>query len=511
MSEGQDTASYLRTSHLEGDLGKRGARGAVVMLASQGLKVLLQIASTVVLARLLTPDDFGVIAMAATVMNFVMMFKDLGLSQATIQREHLTQSQVTSLFWVNVLLSVVLMVIVIALAPLVALLYHEPRLAEVVVALSVGFVLTGLSVQSEALLKRQMRFIRVAAVDVSATAIGFAAGVVSALLGAGYWALVVMRLVQQATARVGVSLACGWRPGWPSWDPSAASLVRFGGHITGFQLANYFARNADNVLIGWYWGASSLGLYDRAYRLFTAPLQEINAPLGSVMVPMLSRLRDRPAQYRRAYLGVIEKISMITMPLAAFAMVTSDWLIPFAFGEQWRDAAPIFAFLSLAMINQPVTNTTGWLFISQNRTSGLLRWGMLGGALTTASFIIALPFGPIAMAGSYACLNVFVLTPLLFWYVGREGPVSMKDLYGAVRTPLLLGVMVMASLYALRMVGLLPGESSGLVCAIGVTVILTVVTLTALPSGRKVLADALKLMRMISYDNKLNRISNGGS
>ena len=502
MSERQNAESYLKTSHLQADLGKRGARGAVVMMTSQGLKALLQIASTVLLARLLTPDDFGVIAMAATAMNFVMIFKDLGLSQATMQREHLTASQVTTLFWLNVLFSVGLMLIVIALAPLLALLYHEPRLTEVTMALSVGFLLTGLSVQSEALLKRQMRFIPIAVVDLSATAIGFVAGIVSALLGIGYWALVVMRLAQQAAAPVGVALACGWRPGRPCWDPSAAILVRFGGHITGFSLLNFFSRNADNVLIGWYWGAAWLGLYDRAYRLFTAPLHEINAPLGSVMVPMLSRLRDRPPQYRRAYLGAIEKISIITMPLAAFAIVTSDWLIPLAFGEQWRDAAPIFAFLSLAMINQPVANTTGWLFISQNRTSELLRWGMIGGTLTTASFIIALPFGPIAMAGSYACLNVFALTPLLFWYVGREGPVSTKDLYATVRTPLLLGAVVMVSLYVLRMVELLHAGSSGLLSAIGVTVILTVLTLTALPSGRKILADALTLMRMISYDKQ---------
>ena len=256
MSERQNAASYLKTSHLQADLGKRGARGAVVMMTSQGLKALLQIASTVVLARLLTPDDFGVIAMAATAMNFVMIFKDLGLSQATMQREHLTGSQVTTLFWLNVLFSVGLMLIVIALAPLIALFYDEPRLTEVTMALSVGFLLTGLSVQSEALLKRQMRFIPIAVVDFSATAIGFVAGIVSALLGIGYWALVVMRLAQQAAAPVGVALACGWRPGRPCWDPSAANLVRFGGHITGFSLLNYFSRNADNVLIGWYWGAA---------------------------------------------------------------------------------------------------------------------------------------------------------------------------------------------------------------------------------------------------------------
>ena len=498
MSERQDTASYLKTSHLQVDLGKRGARGAVVMMTSQVLKALLQIASTVALARLLTPDDFGVLAMAATVMNFAMIFNDLGLSQATMQREHLTASQVTTLFWLNVLFSVGLMLIVIALAPLLALLYHEPRLTEVTMALSVGFLLTGLSVQSEALLKRQMRFIPIAVVDFSATAIGFVAGIVSALLGIGYWALVVMRLAQQAAAPVGVALACGWRPGRPCWDPSAAILVRFGGHITGFSLLNFFSRNADNVLIGWYWGAAWLGLYDRAYRLFTAPLHGINAPLGSVMVPMLSRLRDRPAQYRRAYLGAIEKISMITMPLAAFAIVTSDWLIPFAFGEQWRDAAPIFAFLSLAMINQPVTSTTGWLFISQDRTRELLHWGIFGGTLTTASFVVALPFGPAAVAGSYACLSFFVSTPLLFWFVGRKGSVSAKDLYSVVVAPLLAAVSVLVGLALLRLAHWLPEGGVGILVALAAVPILSGATLLVLPSGRDALRDVLRVMRLVA-------------
>ncbi len=488
-----DSERHFRTDHLEADLKGRSVRGGAVTMAAQAGQFILKLGAVVVLARLLTPEDFGLIAMVAAVTGFITMFKDMGLSMATVQRAEVSHRQVNALFWINVALSVAVMLLTVALAPAVAWFYGEPRLVEITLALAGALLLGGIGVQHLAILKRQMRFVALAATEIIAIIVSITVAVVAAWQGAGYWALVLQQLMLDTIRTVVAWTACRWRPGRPRWAEDLGAMLAFGGNLTGFNVVNYFARTADDLLIGRYVGAGALGLYTKAYQLMLLPLRQINAPIASVMVPTLSRLAGKPEQYRSAYLRALEKISMLTMPGVAFMIMTSDWLIELILGPQWRGASEIFAFLGLAALAQPVANTTGWLFISQNRTRDMFRWGLLGSTLAVLSIIAGLPWGAVGVAASYAATSVLLRTPLLLWIVGRRGPVSAKDQYRRVFPAACAALSVGGSLYVFRVATGITDVVLGLALTLGIALVVTLAVFLLLPSGRAALRHALDL------------------
>ena len=428
---------FLRTDHLAADLAGRSVRGGAVTMSAQAVGLVLHLAATVILARLLTPGDYGLVAMVAAVTGFVALFQDAGLSAATVQRADVTHAQVSTLFWVNVAVSVVLGTVTCALAPAVAWFYDEPRLTAVAAVAGGTFLFGGLAVQHAALLRRQMRFGTLAGVQLGAQAVGLAVALAAAWAGAGYWALVAFSASSSAVNALLVWLTCGWRPGRPARAAGVGGLLRFGGHLTGFNTANYFSRNADNVLIGWWWGAGPLGLYSRAYALLMLPLRQVNGPLAGVMVPALSRLADDRARRERAYLRTVAAVALATMPPAAGLAVAADEVIAVALGPRWTGAVPIFRWLAVLAVVQPACNTAGWLFTASGHTAALSRWGLASAAAITAGFAAAVPYGPAAVAAAYAGVNM-LLAPVLLLYASRLGLVVPGHVVRAMIPPALV-------------------------------------------------------------------------
>lgn len=484
VSQPADSDQYFQTEHLKSDLMKRSTYGGAVTIGAQGLKFLLSTASTIILARLLTPQDFGLVGMVAIIYGFVSMFQYLGLSTATIQWEGLSHEQVSTLFWINLALSSLIALIVIASAPAIARFYHEPRLVGITIGYCLSLFLTGLFIQHEALLNRQMRFLAIAVIDISALLIGLLAGIVAAWYGAGYWALVLNFFVMTLATAVGNWVTCRWRPGWPVRGSGVRSMLGFGGNVTGFNIFTYFARNIDNALIGKYWGASQLGLYAKAYQLLLLPVQQINAPFAAVAIPALSRLQDVPDRYRATYLKIIEKIAIITMPGVVFMIVTADWLVVFLLGQQWYETSHIFMLLGIAALIQPVSKTTVWLFLTQARSREMLRWGIIGGIISIISIVAGLPWGALGVAASYAFGEFFLVTPLLFWFVGRKGPVRTVDFYRTIAPAALASVSSLILLLLVRP-WLNPFHLIiRLVAAFVLVLTASILTLAVLPSGR---------------------------
>ncbi len=236
--------------------------------------------------------------MVTAVTNFVNLFNHLGLSMATVQRAEITHAQVSALFWVNLGLSVVLAGITTVLAPVLAWFYGEPRLVGITLALAAAFVFGGLTVQHQALLRRRMEFRALAIINIVAAMTMAVVGISAALCGMGYWSLVCMYIALPAAQAVGVWVACRWRPGGFAWHTGVGSMLAFGGHVTGYNLVNYFSRNLDNVLIGWRWGAAPLGLYSRAYTLLLLPIKQVSPPIAAIAIPAMSRLYTDPPRYR---------------------------------------------------------------------------------------------------------------------------------------------------------------------------------------------------------------------
>ena len=473
------------TEDLQSDLGLHAARGAVVTIASQGLKFALNLAATIILARLLTPEDYGLLGMVAVVTGFVELFKDLGLSSATIQRAELNQGQISTLFWLNVAGSVAITILTMALAPIVARFYGDPRLISITIATAAGFLCGGLTVQHEALLKRRMHFAALATAEILSLMVAIVIAIALAWHGARYWALVISQLINGLVYAACVWTACRWRPGSPVLDAGTRSMLAFGRHLTAFSVMNYFARNLDNLLIGRYWGSDQLGLYARAYQLLTLPIDQINTPIAAVAVPALSPLATSPERYRQAYLSLLEAIAFLTMPLMAFMIVTSDWIVSLLLGPQWYHVSQIFQFLAIAGFVQPICNTTGWLFVSQGRTKHMFQWGMIGSSIIIVSIVAGLPWGAVGVAASYSATFICVVTPLLFWFVGRTGPVRTLSLYVTVAPVALASLCALATSAAFRHSGPVTSPFVGIMSSALVTVATLFGVLTALPAGRR--------------------------
>lgn len=414
-----DPERYLRTDRLTADLRERSVRGGAITMAAQICRFFLQLGSTVVLARLLTPADYGLIGMVAVFVGFISLFKDLGLSEATIQKAEITHNQVSNLFWVNVMLSTAIMLLTAALAPVVAWFYGEPRLTWITIVLAGGFIFGGLTVQHQALLRRQMRFTTLAAIEIASMLVGIATAIVWALYKKDYWALVLMQLASTITSMVGVWLACGWRPSLPKRYSGAGTLLAFGGHLTGFNILNYFSRNLDNVLIGWKVGAQQLGFYAKAYQLLLMPFDQINVPVAKVALPTLSRLQSEPERYRAYYIQAIRLLVTLGMPLVVFMFVAADKLILTMLGQQWTEAILIFRLLAPAAFVSTFNVAAGWVYVSLGRTDRQWRWGLLTSMVDAIGFIIGIKWGAVGIATAYGITRVGLRYPaILYCYKG---------------------------------------------------------------------------------------------
>jgi len=409
-------------------------RGGLVTLSSQGAQFLLQSISTVVLARLLAPADFGLVAMVTAVSGLGQAFADLGLSEATIQREKISRDQVNMLFWINVGIGVTLMLIMAGLSPALAWFYKEPRLRNIACVVSLTFLFGGLKVQHDALLRRQMRFKALAIRDVTAYALAVPAAIVLAWRGAGYWALVALPLTLNATLMVLSWAMARWMPGLPRRGANVGPLISFGSKVAASYVVYSVNRGADGVLIGWRWGAGPLGLYSRAYNLLMLPVRQLSAPARSVAVPAFSRTQAEPERYARYYLRAVNLILWIITPVFGLLFVGAEPLIVLALGSKWRDAAPVFQILAIAAIGQMLFETTNWLFVSRGQSKRLLAMQLILSPVIIGSFAAGLPFGirGVAWTGSLA------LIALLTWvmhYAFQGTELTLRRLAEAILCP----------------------------------------------------------------------------
>jgi len=487
---------FFETEHLKADLKGRSVRGGAVAIAAQGVSFFLRMGSTVVLARLLTPQDYGLIAMVTVVTGFVAMFKDMGLSMATVQRAEVNHGQISTLFWINVLLSLGVMVVIAALAPAIAWFYGEPQLVWVTLALAGAFIFGGLTVQHQALLRRQMRFVSLALIQIISMLVGVLTAIIAAFYGAGYWALVLMQLATAFTSAISVWVVCGWRPGRPVRRSGVRKMLAFGGHLTGFNFVNYFARNADNVLIGKLWGSGQLGLYSKAYGLLMLPISQIRGPLTAVALPALSRIQDDPKRYKRYYAKLIALIAFISMPLTLFLAFCSKSIIHLLLGDQWLDASRIFQILAIAAFIQPVATTRGLVLLSLGQSGRYLKFGIFHSFLVVTSFAVGIRWGAIGVASAYAVANYLILFPSL-WYCFRLTPISTATFLKAIIRP------VIASLFmALAILGAHPflvdrPDAIVISAALIISSLAYLLMWALMPNGLQVLRDFASYVQLV--------------
>ncbi len=473
-------------------LKRRSVRGGAATFAAQGVRFALQFGAQVALARLLTPAQFGVVAMVAPLVGLVQLFAELGLAQAVIQRPSLTHRELSGLFWINAAVSLGLAALLAAASPLVAAFYGEPRTMAVTASLAVPLLLGGLAAQQMALMNRRMQFMALAAVDVGSTAAAAAAGILCAWCGLGYWSLVAMQVANNAANLLAAWAVSGWRPDKPRWDPAVTPLLRFGGHVTGYNLVNYFSFTLDNVLIGWAGGVGALGLYDRAFRLMLPSVMQLTTPFTRITLPLLSRLQAEPDRYRSSFALVLRALLLATLPGLAWSIVFADPIVVGLLGARWQAAGPILAALGAGALLLPVNNAMAWLFVSQGRVREQLAWSAAGSGIVLASFAAGLPWGPVGVAAASAAFAWVVGSPLLFWAATRRGPVGLRDLLNAV-LPVALATLAAGGTLASIPGSVWPAGAAGLAAALAVAYAATLAVLACLPAGNRMLRDLWRL------------------
>ena len=397
-------------------------------MAMQCVRFALQFCSLVVLARLLTPADFGIVAMVTAIIGVADILRDFGLSSAAIQAKFLNNAERTNLFWVNVGIGCAGAVAILLCTPLISRLYGQHRLAPIIFSLAWVLVLSGINTQFNAELARSLRFKALALADISAQALGIAAAITVAALGGGYWAIVVQQIVVAVMTLTFNMSVCHWRPGLPRRSVSITRFFRFGGGVFGTQLIAYATKNIDNVAIGAYWGAGPLGLYSRAYQMLMTPLSQINAPLTRVALPVLSRVQEDDVVYAR-YLKKAQLVGCyLTATVFAMCAALATPLVALLFGPKWHGVAPIFALLAIGGVFRSISQISYWIFLSRGKPGEQFKQYLVTQPVMVGIILAGLPWGPKGVAIGVS-IAYFLDWAISLWWVGRAAHVDSRMLF----------------------------------------------------------------------------------
>lgn len=418
------------------ELKNKSIRGGLALLVAQALKFLLQIIVTILLSRLILPEDFGILAIIFAVTNFVAIFKDAGLTLSTVQTQKLNEGQLNTLFWLNSLLGLFLTVVTVLASWFTALIYSDYRLFQLGSVLALIFFFIGLASQPRALLRRELDFAKLAVIEFLAMFLGSISGIVAAWYGVGVWALVILGLVQEFVGMILVFLASTWRPRFQFYWKQSHPLVTFGSYLTAFDLIGYLNFNLDKLLIGWLWGSSPLGFYDKAFQLLLFPLNNLTLPLGKVVHSTLSRLQDEPERYKQYFYRYALFFAGVGMPVVALIFGTADFVIPFLLGENWAPSVGLFKALAPAAFCMTVSPGVSWLYISLGRAKRQLFWHSGMAIIWLFVLVIALQYSVLAVAVAFSVMRVFALIPMLM-YASYNSPVSWIDILKNVSLPAL--------------------------------------------------------------------------
>jgi PST family polysaccharide transporter len=480
-------------NHFSNDLANKSVRGAISTMSAQGVQFILQFTGTIILARLLTPADYGLIGMVLVVVNFAAMFKDAGLSMATVQKDTITREQISTLFWINVLISMGLGLCVLVGSPVVSWFYDKPELTAVTATLSFSFIISGLSIQHEALLRRHMRFDSLAIVQIASQTLTLIVTIISALNGLRYWALILGALTTALSTVILTFYFCPWIPGRMRKSTGVRDMLKFGSHLTGFNFINYFSRNADFILIGRFISPEALGLYSKAYQLFMMPISQIRGPITNVAMPVLSTLQDQPHKYLRYYQTIIDIIATLSVPLTIYCVLEADFIINLLLGPQWIGAVTVFRILAIAGLIQPIAGTRGLVMLSYGHSERYFKWGIINAIFCVSSFIIGIPWGIEGVATAYAIVNFAILIPSLF-YCFDKTPVSVALFLKRFIPPLIFGTFAGFAVIVSKLV-----LTDNTIMAHGICLAIFVLIYSALSMSRSSIRETVAIISKHKY------------
>jgi len=409
---------YLQDHKVSAGVGRAALRAGLVSVASGYGSAVLQIIAAVALARLLTPDDFGVVAIVTALTTFAPFLIDFGLTDATVQRAKITQEQASAVFWISCALGLAVAAGLAGCSPLIASIYHEPRLRSVAMWSAATFVIWGMSGQHLSLLRRALQFTTIAKIQFLGALVGMAVALLLAINGAGYWALVLRPIANAAFVMVGAWWACSWRPGLPVFDREVKSMIRFGMHVVGFSLVYSISRAADRIALGLLYSPKTVGYYQNAVNLYDNSIFLALAQLHNVGSAALSKLQSNPTALIQKYEAALSLLAFFAMPAAATLSITARDVVGIVLGQKWQPAGALLAILALRGIFQAVEGSQGWLHLSLGRPDRWKNWGVINAVVQVVAISCGLPFGATGVAIAMVAASALVACPSIS-YAGR--------------------------------------------------------------------------------------------
>lgn len=475
-------------------LGSSAARNAALSLGGQGARFFLQLASVVILSRLLTETDYGLVGMVWAIIGVGHILKDFGLGAAAIQARNLSRGQRDNLFWVNAGSGLALTGLCLASAPLVATFYRRDDLTELVWWLAPTLLLSGMTTQYRADLTRRLKLGRVAVAETASTVLGLAAGVLGAILGWGPGALVAQQLVGGGLAVALLAISAGWLPRLYKPAEPMRQLFGFGLPMFGAQLLTYLVNNADSVIIGRMFGPAPVGLYNRGLQVVRVPMNQLRGPLDTLSLSVLSRLHsddDRFLKFvRRGQLVMIYPLLAAAGGLIAAAPAVVDLML----GPRWAESAIFIQLLALGEGMTSLAAVGGWIYASRGFALALVKYTAFSAMVRLAFMLAGSMFGPVGVAAGFAVAHV-CLWPVSLWWIGRISGLPTGGLIiAAVRVTV---ICVIPSLLTWGSVLLMDGVTSVLVVPVAITVhLMGFAILWLVPPVRKDYREILATIRM---------------
>jgi len=431
------------------NLRGRAAKGVFWTATSNWGNELVRLVIFALLARLLAPEAFGLAALALIFIGFTQVIADQGLADALVQRKHLDPMHLDSAFWMCMGFGVLLAGVLSVLAVPLALLFREDGLAPVLIALSLAIPIWSASLVQRAILTRQMAFRSLALRTLISITVGAIFGIGAAVLGFGVWSLVAQHIASPIAGLVVLWRVTPWRPRFTFSVAHFRDLASFGIHIVNFRLLNYFTRRADELLVGAFLGAASLGFYTVGYRMLRMLFQLTSSLIDKVAFPLYSRLQDEPERFTRVYYKTTAFAAMVALPAFAASLVLAPEIIYMLFGPQWDEAVPVMQALTLLGVVQFLTYLNSNVVKALGKPSWQVVIVAITAILKVITFLFAVRYGIVGVAVAAVCVG-YLVAPAWYWAVNRLAPISFVQYFAHIRGPVLASVLSGGAMLGVR-------------------------------------------------------------
>lgn len=452
-------------------------RGVFWSGISQFSTQLYQFIVMIILARLLLPEDFGIIGMAVIFTGLVQTINELGLSAAIIQKKNIDDNHLSTSFWISLLLGIILFITTVAISSDIADFFEKELIGPVVSVLSIGFVLGSFGIVHRSLLQKNIEFKKIAVTEISASVTSGTVSVILAFLGFGVWSIVFGTILNNFTRIVLLWKVCTWRPSMIFDLTSFKELFSFGAHVMGSQFLNYIDSNIDYLIIGKFLSATALGYYNLAYQLSTFPLTKISSIITNVTFPTFSIIQDDNDMLRYAYLKVIKYISTVTFPMLAGLFVVAPDFIPIVFGGKWTPMIMPLQILCVAGALKSVGTTVGSILLSKGRSDIQFKWNIFTAIVLPISILIGIRNGIIGVAIAItvvSCILMLVIQKIVNNLINLNFSDYFKALYPAITSSILviISVLIFQNLTIYKHLDIL-----SLVCSICLGIIVYIISM----------------------------------